>query len=162
MAGDAQIATVYNEIVVSLEEGAKRGLEKAAVKWHAAIVAELSKPGTGVIYTGREGRGDHQASAPGEPPAVDLGIYRASWKFTAVQRDGDSYFVDIGTEDERGPWLELGTSSMEARPHVRPVSEHFAAERELTSDVASEVLAVESAALNAMGRQILSKLSGAL
>lgn len=70
-------------------------------------------------HTGRT-YGDHRASAPGETPAVDTAIYVNSIT-TQLDRvtDAEAY-ANVGTGQERGEWLEFGTSKMEARPHFRP------------------------------------------
>jgi hypothetical protein len=77
---------------------------------------DLSRHGSGRIY--RRRGVTHQASAPGEPPATDTGIYKGSWAWK-VDRDG----LSVGTPDERGPWFEFGTSRMRPRPHARPLFE---------------------------------------
>ena len=99
------------------------------------------KPGSGRIYKKRGGK-LHRASAPGQPPAVDEGRYRASissnWHGSGMERgkvdsqaepddgigqpDKDLTGV-VGTNMEIGPYLELGTSKMKPRPHLRPALE---------------------------------------
>jgi len=108
--------------------------------------ANLSHPGTGRVYRrlrntqrvnrlrgqallGGVGRGEsmvlesdyitHQASAPGEPPAVDLGALRAS-VVAQLGRDELGLFVQAGTPLAYGGWLELGTRHIEPRPWLRP------------------------------------------
>jgi hypothetical protein len=73
--------------------------------------------GTGRLYT-RRGI-VHQASAPGEPPASDTGLYGASIT-QALEADVQGLVEKIGTNDKRGPWLELGTRNMAPRPHLVP------------------------------------------
>jgi hypothetical protein len=100
--------------------GRDRGLEAVGIELHASMVRMLSHPGTGRIYRSRGGKAIHQASAPGQPPAPDLGEYRAAWRW----RRGRNY-VEIFTADKRGPWLEGGTRHMAPRPHLRPVTEQM-------------------------------------
>jgi hypothetical protein len=64
--------------------------------------------------------GKHQASAPGETPAVDTGVYINSINTQLVSSSDASAYAEVGTGDERGEWLEFGTSRMAARPHFRP------------------------------------------
>jgi len=64
--------------------------------------------------------GKHQASKPGETPAVDTGVYINSINTQLVSSSDASAYADVGTGDERGEWLEFGTSRMAARPHFRP------------------------------------------
>ena len=94
---------------------------------------KLSQPGTGRTYkTGRKGRryATHQASAPGEPPAVDEGELRSSVTHNVTGRPGrdlpdpggSKTLVKgyTGTNLEKGPYLEFGTSRMKARPWLYP------------------------------------------
>lgn len=64
--------------------------------------------------------GGHQASAPGETPAVDTGVYVNSISTELVSSSDTSALAQTGTGQERGEWLEFGTSKMAARPHFRP------------------------------------------
>lgn len=99
-------------------------------------VKQSMKPGTGREYK-RKGK-THRASAPGQPPAVDYGIYRASissnWKGSGMESgkvDSQAKGISgvgqpakeltgvVGTNMEIGPYLELGTSKMAPRPHLR-------------------------------------------
>jgi hypothetical protein len=70
-------------------EGAPRALRLAALELEAAIKEQLSQPGSGRVYksrgitsplarvgTKRRAKQLHQASAPGEPPAPDIGELR--------------------------------------------------------------------------------------
>jgi hypothetical protein len=74
------------------------------------VKLELSKPGKGRIYVRgarRNARGQfrgrrHQASAPGAPPAVDLGRLRGSMD---MERMGWAH-VRVGTNVEYAPHLE--------------------------------------------------------
>ena len=73
----------------------------------------LSHPGTGRVYT-RRGI-EHQASAPGEPPAPDTGSLRASVTHEVVG-SGNSIEVRVGTNKKYGKTLEFGTFSIAPRP----------------------------------------------
>ena len=57
-------------------------------------------------------------SAPGEPPGVDTGAYRAS---VHVENLGQ-FKRGIATGTDYGPHLEFGTTKMAARPHMIPMS----------------------------------------
>ena len=77
----------------------------------------LSFPGRGRVY------GNHVASAPGHPPAVDMGQLHGSIQ---MERLGHGHYA-VGTNDEKAPWLEFGTVGPEytggrilARPFLRP------------------------------------------
>jgi HK97 gp10 family phage protein len=76
--------------------------------------------------------GVHTASSPGEPPAVDTGVLRASI-MSDVQVSGNEVIgkvgpdiehieaeAEAGTDVEYGLYLELGTVNMQPRPFLRP------------------------------------------
>ena len=67
-------------------------------------------PGTGVEYT---------ASAPGEPPAVQLGDLRKSVK-GGIEKEGKDVIGFVGSELPKASMLEMGTSKMLPRPWLRP------------------------------------------
>ena len=97
-----------------------RAVVKTLIQGEAHMKRLLSQPGRGRLY------GAHRASAPGQPPAVDTGTYRASWRHRFGGIGSASPTGDVYTEQERGPWLEFGTARMAARPHAGPVSERMA------------------------------------
>lgn len=70
---------------------------------------------SGRIY--RRGGVEHQASAPGEPPASDTGGLVSSIN-TVYDTQRLSGRVRVGAA--HGPHLEFGTSKMEPRPFARP------------------------------------------
>lgn len=70
-------------------------------------------PKSGRIY--QRGGVEHQASAPGEPPASDTGNLVNS--ITTRYAGEYSGFVTVGAE--YGPYLEYGTQKMEPRPFAR-------------------------------------------
>lgn len=72
---------------------------------------------TGRIYTkGKNGTIQHQASAPGEPPAPDTGSLRRSATHETVRVEGSKVIGGAGTSAPHGVHLELGTENMEPRP----------------------------------------------
>jgi len=128
-------------MITALEPGgaaADPALRAAALVTRDEVVLELSKPGTGRVYTTTfyvDGQGrlrvgplrgkPHQASAPGEPPAVDSGELRASIEMEI--RDGVAY---VGSTLERAQWLENGYVTawgtiVEPRPFMRTVAERL-------------------------------------
>lgn len=106
------------------------------------IRAELSKPGTGMIYRIGKGRknarnlraaGFHRASAAGHPPAANTGRLRQSWALGGVVSGSDSIAelryqrwpramrLVYGSNLRYAPMLEWGTNRMRPRPYARPV-----------------------------------------
>lgn len=104
------------------------------------------KPGSGRVYVkGKNKDIVHQASSPGDPPAVDTGRLQSSistnWTGSGMARgvvgskasseDGvgvpnsDGFHVLVGTNVEYAPFLEFGTRRMAARPFVRPIFDLF-------------------------------------
>ncbi len=95
------------------EERAVRGIQRAALAGEAITKANLSRPGSGRIY------GKHQASAPGEPPAVDTGRLRnATQADTQVRRDGDDIVGRVVANVDYAHALEVGTERMAPRPFL--------------------------------------------
>lgn len=95
------------------------------------IDSNFSRPGTGRVYSHYFRRvggkliivgkrsAPHQASAPGEGPAIDTG--RLSQSITAVMIKPGHWRV--GTNVEYALWLEFGTKWFAPRPFVRPAVE---------------------------------------
>lgn len=77
----------------------------------------LNHAGSGIQYPGNPKR----SSAPGEAPAPQTREYVESWDYAIGQLDAHTWFVDVGSPKEYGPYLEYGTSIMEPRPHLRPM-----------------------------------------
>ena len=105
--------------IVSLQ-----GVAGGMVAGHVAVLLEklikeeLSKPGSGRIY--KRGGRTHQASAPGEPPAVDLGDLRRS-----IGREQVEDTWRVGTGLARAAALEFGHRYKDGRvlaprPYMRP------------------------------------------
>jgi len=83
-----------------------------------AKAAIANPPKSGKIYM--HGKVAHQASAPGEAPATDIGQLYDSF---STKRDGAEARVDVHSEYAEA--LEFGSSKMAARPYLRPaMDEH--------------------------------------
>lgn len=67
--------------------------------------------------------GPNTGSVPGRGPAVRTGRLRNSiaWRMGV---DAESIYADIGSAVLYAPYVELGTSRMEARPFLRPALDH--------------------------------------
>lgn len=95
------------------ERAAVSGLQNAALTGEALTKANLSRPGSGRIY------GKHQASAPGEPPAPDVGDLRKRTQAdTQIRRDGDDLVSRVVANVEYAHGLEVGTEKMAPRPFM--------------------------------------------
>ena len=94
-------------------------IAKTALAIEKTAKESMSQQGTGRWYRNRgPGRGDHQASAPGQPPATDTGRLRASIRTDLS--DLVHLTAEVGTNVEYGPHLEFGTATMAARPWLKP------------------------------------------
>lgn len=77
----------------------------------------MRAPKHGREYEKYSPRRSHQASKAGEPPAIDTGGFVNSIHHYASQK---GMVIDVGTNDERGPWFEFGTKTMKKRPWLSP------------------------------------------
>lgn len=114
-----------NRVFTLATEANVRAMHKAALLVESDVKKNFTLQGQGRRY------GKHIASRPGEPPAIDTGILRASI-MSEVKQHGLSIDgrvgpdvehiaakAPIGTNVEYGLYLELGTSKMEPRPFLR-------------------------------------------
>lgn len=95
----------------------ERALETGARAIERRVKRSLSDEGSGRIYKRRGVT--HQASAPGEAPATDMGNLRASYHVSRPSADAR----EVGTHAGYAPDLENGTRRMAARPHLGPAFE---------------------------------------
>ncbi len=117
MAGTCKIQLTSN--IPALKAAAQREAEALVERTAQQIVTDArlsmaAEPKTGRIY--RYGSVEHQASAPGEPPAVDTGFLINSfwiWRPRPLTR-----IVEVGAE--YAAKLEFGTERIAARPFLRP------------------------------------------
>jgi hypothetical protein len=105
--------------VIAAASRAVVGVALAVVETGNGLIA--GPPKTGRIYKKTNPRRTHQASAPGQPPAADLGALMASAS-VIVPKQGDLFQVTAkanwSTNYARG--LELGTDTVDPRPYARP------------------------------------------
>lgn len=87
-----------------------RDLARRAINVESAAKINASQP---------HRDGPNSGSVPGDGPAVRTGRLRGSitWR---LGQDELGLYADIGTNVEYGPYVELGTSRMAARPFLVP------------------------------------------
>ena len=107
-------------------------MKKAALVVERDVKTHFTTDGTGRSSRRTKTGKRHFASLPGQPPAVDTGVLRASIMGQAkiegigitgkVGPDIDHIRAEApaGTDVEYGYYLELGTKKMKARPYLRP------------------------------------------
>lgn len=112
----ARVTFNTEDIIARARVGAMQGVLAATEEVrNEAIRLILDTPKTGKVYKRRSV--EHQASAPGEPPASDTG--------TLVNRIRTEYSSDglrgsVIASTLYAPFLEFGTQHMEPRPFMRP------------------------------------------
>lgn len=94
------------ELMQKLEQAIASFVIKGAGFIHGELKKRMAEPKSGRMY------GKHQASAPGESPAVDSGNLTGS----ITQIFPSTLEAKIGTPVEYALYLESGTSRMGARP----------------------------------------------
>ena len=106
------------EIARRLPQEVRDVIQETILEIETDIKAEMAEPKSGALYP-RGLKGEHQASAPGQAPAVDYGILINSVQTTMV-RD-DLGLVYEGTE--YAEVLEYGSVHMAPRPHMTPAAD---------------------------------------
>lgn len=129
MSGSNPIRRVFSVTAIGITNRIKRSLHHV---------------GGGRIYT--RGGISHQASAPGEAPASDLGRLAQSYVWVTGVDERGPYF-EVGTNSVYAPPQEYGTSTIEPRPHFRP-----AVDAELEQLAARTAEAVGEATRHAMAK----------
>lgn len=102
-----------DKMIAEMEHKASRLVRKTAFDIEADIKTSMQGPKSGRMY------GKHQASAPGEAPAIDLGALVNS---IGVSMQGRLSATVSESSDHAAP-LEFGTTRMAPRPHMSPAFE---------------------------------------
>ncbi len=102
-------------------EAYKENLAGFTLLMQGPVMADLVRRAIKVEASAKSGWGA-PPGPPGGKPGVRTGTLRRSitWKPGA---DAESPFVDIGSNVLYAPYVEHGTSRMEARPFLRPALE---------------------------------------
>ncbi len=115
-----------SQVLEQYTKATKINMERAALLLERDIKLNFGKGASrSDVKLRRSGKGKrrkfHRPSAPGEVPAVDTGILRASIAHEVVEdKNGVAGFVGVESAVKYGLWLELGTRRMDARPFLRP------------------------------------------
>lgn len=119
MAGDVRINPVALAQYINAPGGdTAKMLARSGVAVTGEAKRLVHQPGTGRTYTKSNPRRVHRASAPGKPPATDLGLLAASYNW-AIGRDGIGIFCQVGSGLRKALYLERGTRNMAPRPALR-------------------------------------------
>lgn len=101
-------------------EAIGRVIQAFVIKIDREIKVSIDRgPKSGRIY------GNHQASAPGQTPATDSGGLVKSINWRIFNR---GLSAEVGSNIFYAPFLEEGTSKMDARPWLQPAYEKYADE----------------------------------
>jgi len=95
----------------------EEALAATAYSVEADIKTAMAEPKTGELY--KRGKRMHQASAPGEAPAIDTGMLVNS---ISVTKEAPLRYA-VTAAAEYAIHLEYGTHKMAARPFMRPAME---------------------------------------
>lgn len=151
IVGLRRSADAMAQVMAATGIGGKEGLQDVAVVIVNKVKTLLSQPGRGRIYRISGQRTIHQASAPGDPPAVVFGRLRSSYTWQAGQ-DAQGDFVDVGTNQKKAPHLEFGTRRMRPRPHLRPAIDQT--KEAVSAAVASGIIAAQKGAARRLPTEI--------
>lgn len=114
------VTTKFNripQIQASLRPSLSAVVRKTAFDVEAEVKKEMRAPKSGRVY--RRGSRSHQASAPGQAPAVDYGQL-----INSIQVDNVTELKStVGTNVEYAMPLEYGSRRIAPRPVWRPVIE---------------------------------------
>ena len=117
MARDGVVFNHLPQIAAALKPACRAVIQETVLELEADIKVSMAQAAGGRLY--ERGSGTHQASAPGQPPAVDYGVLIGSVQ-TEMVRD-DLGLVAEGTE--YAVHLEYGTERMAPRPHMAPAAD---------------------------------------
>ncbi len=119
-------------VIKEINDHIKERMADACVAVRLKAIDSMKEPKHGVVYTtyffsaggkvipiGTRWK-PHQASAPGEAPAIDTGELAQSINIR-VSDDGGT--GEVGTDKKHGLYMEYGTSRVAARPWLKPAFE---------------------------------------
>lgn len=119
VSGDDELIRKLRSIKSKVGNGMSQVALSGAFVLEGFVKQSMQEGHHGRVY--RRGGKAHQASAPGEPPAVDYGHLLNSIGSSVI----DDEAAQVATNSEAAVHLEFGTARMAARPFMRPaVDEH--------------------------------------
>lgn len=131
-------------VIKEINDHIRKRMGKACVTVRDRAVDSMKEAKTGNVYTtyfftmngriipiGKRWK-PHQASAPGEPPAIDTGelaqhiiieVSESGYEGSVGVAAGETSKNAKATIGEIGKWLEMGSSKVAARPWLKPAFE---------------------------------------
>ena len=117
-------------VIKELDNFIKERMADACVAVRLNAINSMKEPKTGRVYDtyfyiGANGKlykigkrwKPHQASAPGEPPAIDNGELAQSINF---QVKDNGTVGEVGSDKKHSLYMEYGTSKIKPRPWLKP------------------------------------------
>lgn len=114
----AKVTIVKSNVKEVLDSMAGDRLGKAVMAGGFVLETAVKISMSAASHSGRV-YDKHQASAPGETPAVDTGVLVNSINTQLESSNATEAWAQVGTGVEYAEWLEFGTSRMAARPYMR-------------------------------------------
>lgn len=103
-------------VAIRASEAVRQAVDETSIRIRLHIKAKMRDKKSGRFY------GKHQASAPGEFPAVETGNLVSSWKIT---KSDLGMKAKIFTEVPYSKFLDEGTRKMAPRPMIKPTATEF-------------------------------------
>ena len=111
---------VYNrlpELALGMHANAERVVRSSTLELEAEVKESMSESKSGRSY--KRGDSFHQASAPGQAPAIDTGVL-----VNLIQSEFPKSLLGVVyTNVFYGPILEFGSIKMAERPFMRPAAQ---------------------------------------
>jgi hypothetical protein len=105
------------EIASAWERQAAAIVGRTIKRIEARAKLKMSEPKSGRVYhRGKHGARVHQASAPGQAPAVDTGNLKAGVQSSMIGKTTG----EVAVYPDYGLYLELGTHAIAPRPFLGP------------------------------------------
>ena len=112
-----------NELSGQLRRLASRAVREELMAITKDVKMDMAQTKSGGLYLRSKTGAPHQASAPGEAPAIDSGALVNSIQTELVSATAERAEVQVFTNMKYAPPLEYGTAHIEARPFMRPAAD---------------------------------------